>query len=140
MLSESEIQSQLALNAQVVAELHWLCEQVNDDMNFHIKEYKYYAGLNVDKERIKQIKAVHFATISSLKRKISKYAKLQKALKDMLREIRWSKRRSKRVIEILEHIGMWEAGIHFDDSGTEHSKYDSGGFAQTESYSMLYPE
>lgn len=117
MLSESELQSQLAMNSSEIRILHELvvCEQ--GYIKFEHERANRYKLSGRDKIASDVISGIleHSKTIQHYKKRIAKYAKLQKALKDSLQEIRWSKRKSKRVIEVLEHIGMWESGIHFDD-------------------------
>lgn len=90
-LSESLLQSQIALNQNTVAHLHWLVQDCHESMQCHVEEYKYYAGLHPDKERIKKIKAAYFMQANALKREIAKYAKLQKALKAELKGVRQQK-------------------------------------------------
>lgn len=90
-LSESVLQSQIALNQNTVAHLHWCVQDCREAMQCHVEEYKYHAGLHPDKERIKKIKAAYSRQVNALKREIAKYAKLQKAWKDELKEVRWGK-------------------------------------------------
>lgn len=90
-LSEKILQSQIALNQNTVAHLHWCVQDCREAMQCHVEEYKYHAGLHPDKERIKKIKTAYFSQINALKREIAKYVKLQKALKAELKAIRQQK-------------------------------------------------
>jgi len=87
-LSESQLQSQIALNQNNLYRLHLLVEGCYEEMQVQLEHHKYYAGLNVDKEVIKRIKAAHFIIINSFKQQIAKYVKLQKALKAELKLVR----------------------------------------------------
>jgi len=90
-LSESVLQSQIALNQNQIRMLHFWVDDAFSEMYQHIHHYKYYAGLKVEKEHIKKIKQGHYKVIDARKREIAKYVKLQKAWKDELKAVRQRK-------------------------------------------------
>lgn len=91
-LSESVLQSQIALNQNHIKYLSLDVENFYYEMAHDIAHYKYYSGLKVDKEHAKAIKTSHYKIINAWKREIAKYAKLQKALKAELKEVREHKK------------------------------------------------
>lgn len=96
-LSESVLQSQIALNQNHIKLLHQVVEDCFDNASQTISRYTYYAGLNVDKGYVKKIKSENYKIINAWKREIAKYVKLQKALKAELKAVREYKKRSKIV-------------------------------------------
>lgn len=90
-ISESVIQSQLALNAQVINMWEHSLEDIDTYYKEGIAEKIYCSGNKATKEYRKSLYAVWYAHRKPYKDKIAKYVKLQKALKAELREVRWGK-------------------------------------------------
>lgn len=100
-LSENLLQSQIAHNAYVISCYEAEIARVKKRCFDEITHYKYYSGLHVDKCVVMAMRKDYDIIVVSYRSKIAKYAKLQKALKAELKEVREYEKRVKIVGEFI---------------------------------------